>query len=109
MAETFILGRELDFSRTDRFEVPMLLTEPFLLLQLLPTESNYPNSIGKLWFFPFVAGFGFARAQAVEVFPGLNLVQSTVMTDFYKVSLHPYSKITRLKLRIWKTDLSSGP
>jgi hypothetical protein len=105
--ETFVYGRELDFRTLNYFEVPLFWTDPFLIVKI-DAGVDHRASLGKVWFLPFIPGFGFARSQPTEVSEGVNLLQFSGIADRYKIALQPYSKVGKASLKIWKTDYSDN-
>lgn len=103
MRETFIYGREIDFRKSNYFEIPVFWADTFLLMKI-DSIGDDRSSIGKVWFLPFIHGFGFVRAQPTDMVEGLNLLQFSGVSDFYRIALQPYPRVTKCNVKIWTTD-----
>lgn len=101
--ETFIYGRELDFRQSNYYQIPVFWADRFLIVKL-EADSSYGASIAKMWFLPFLHGFGFARSQSVDVGEGVNLLEFSGVSDVYKLSIQPFSKVKKCSIKIWTTD-----
>ncbi|MGL4621184.1 MAG: hypothetical protein ACRCZS_19325, partial [Chroococcidiopsis sp.] len=90
------------------FFLPLYLTEDMVVAELKDDDSAYQFGLGRLFLHPFIPGMGDTRfGDFTELYRGYNLVNAEGVTNSfkqYRISIRPYSKVSRLNLSIWRTS-----